>query len=441
MILYIAIEVSTRELSSQLLLAMVAASRGHQVLLGSANDLLLSKRLNLLPPGPYLVKNMNIPAVSQRVYEMFLNSGFELYCHEQEPPILWSDFNAFLDESRIKFSQFMPFKGVFCWGERDHDEYTKVFSDRPNLFHVTGSPRVDLWRPELRTLWQRNYVQDMKPYVLYVSNNGFSVGKRHWTDWIEEARKLELVNSEKLESRYYQTVQKDVLMVKSAVFSLRELAAKHRDVNFIVRPHPLDNESYWRSALGKHENIHVIYRDSLTPWIAGAEAIIHNSCTSALEATMQGVPVISFVPSAICDVLDVPNKLGVRVISQQELASAVSQVLGGDVNKAMSSESRAILRPLLAVDKELASTKIVKMIETLTKTNGSANISGLKFMKIRLALRTKALIDKARGVSSHSAAHSFNKEEVRAQVCQLAKIIGIAEPNIGFVSNSTILIG
>lgn len=441
MILYIAVEIAVRELPSHLLLAVIAASRGHQVLLGSGNDILLCKRLNLLPLGPYLLKNMKVPAVSKVAYDVFLNAGFELYCHEQEPSTLYKDFESYLEVTQITSTQFMPFKGVFCWGERDYAGYTKLFDRTREHFHNTGSPRVDLWRPELKNLWQRDYVRDLEPYILYISNNGFAVGKRHWTEYIETARIYELLNSKEAEEEYYVNVQKDVLMVQSAVFSLRDLAAKYRDVNFVVRPHPQDNESYWRDAIGDHENIHVIYRDSLTPWIAGAKAVIHNSCSSALEAVIQGVPVISYVPSKICDVLEMPNKLGIRVSNHQELSAAVDRVLNGSVEMKSSYESRSILTQLLAEHKELSSIKIIELIEKTTETNKANRIGSMNFLKINLALRAKSALDKARGVYLYDAANKFDRKEVQAQVSKISEVLGIAEPRVSFVSNTTILIG
>lgn len=441
MIIYVLNEISVREMTSHLLLSVIAASRGHQVLIGSINDILLCKRINILPPGPLLVKNMNVPAVSKVDYEQFLNAGFELYCHEQEPAILWSDFDKFIDEYNITSDQFMPFKGVFCWGETAHAGYAKLFSDQRDVFHLTGSPRVDLWRPELTALWQHEYVEKMKPYVLFVSNNGFAVGKRHWSEFIETARNYATLKTEEIEKQYYLNVQKDILMVQSTVFSLRDLAAKYRDVNFVIRPHPLDNENYWRAAVGQHENIHVIYQGTLTPWIAGAKAVIHNSCSSALEAAIQGVPVISYVPSELCDMFDIPNKLGIRVSNHQELAVAVERALTEGDDGAMISAARAVLGPLLAIDEDLASLKIIELIEKSTEINKSNRITNATFLKISLALRTKAALDKARGIYQHDASNLFDSNEVQGQISKISEILGVAEPRVRFVANTTILIG
>jgi surface carbohydrate biosynthesis protein len=441
MIVYIANEISVRELSSNLLLAVIAASKGHQTMIGSFNDILLCKRINILPLGPLIVKNMNIPPISKCSYDKFLNTGFELYCHEQEPAILYSDFDLYIKRLNITPNQFMPFKGVFCWGERDHGGYTKLFNNKKHIFHITGAPRIDLWRPELKSFWLKSDLNNLKPYILYVSNNGYAVGKNHWTENLNILNSLELMNDKEAELNIYKTIQKDIVMVQNAVFTLRDLASKYKNINFVIRPHPADNESYWKAAIGKHENIHVIYQGSLTPWIAGAKAVIHNSCSSALEAAIQGVPVISYVPTELCDVLDIPNKLGTRVSNHHEIKAAVEHALTQSDARQMTSDSHTLLEPLLAIDKELASQKIIALIEQSTEINKANKISQVNFIKISMALKTKAAIDKVRGLYLHDAANLFDRREVIDQIRKVSEILGLPAPKVRFVSNTTILIG
>lgn len=442
MIIYIANEIAVRELPAHLLLAVISASRGHQVMIGSINDILLCRRLNILPPGPLMVKNMNVPAISKKSYEKFLDGGFELYCHEQEPSILWSDFDEFLDDYNITHTQFMPFKRVFCWGERDCAGYRKLFSKLHEVFCQTGSPRVDLWRPEFTPIWGGGYIQEMKPYVLFVSNNGFSVGKKHWSEHIKTAIKYECVKSKEVEKRLYIAAQKDMLIVRDIIFTFRELAEKHKDINFVIRPHPVDNEDYWRNAVGHYKNIHVIYQGELSPWIAGAKVVIHNSCSSALESSVYGVPVISYVPSDLCDLLKIPNKIGKRVENPQELAAAVEQLVfnEGDA-RVMTGATHAVLDPILTIGKDLAALKIIRLIEEASNINKSNAITNEAFLKIRMALHFKVALDKLRGVFLYGESNLFDGNEVRRKIGRISEVLDIPEPKVRFVRNTTMLIG
>lgn len=441
MIIYLVLEIAVRELSSHLLFSVLAASRGHQVLIGPTNDIWLYKRLKLLPPGALMVKNMNVPLRSQNMYASFIKDGFDMYCHEAEPAILWSDFEVFLKAYCLTSDQYLPFKGVFCWGERDYTEYTKLFSDKKDIFHITGSPRIDLWSPNLRAFWQRDYLEALQPYILFVSNNSWVVGKRHWSEFLAIQRDLELTETDESERELYKTIQKDMIMVEHAVFSLRDLAREHKEINFIVRPHPWDNEDYWRVALGEHENIKVIYRDNLSPWIAGATAIIHNSCTSAVEAAVQGIPVISYVPSEITDMSDIANNCGVRVKNHQELNSAVISVLAESKEQKKSEGLPPLLSPLLSTDHELASLKIIREIEKSSEAFGSNKIDGYSLLAITMARQSKSIIDKVRRIDLSYQNYKFNKKEVKETIKRMSDLLGVPCPKVRFVSDSTILIG
>lgn len=434
-------EIAVRELSGHLLLATLAASRGHQVLIGTSNDFELYKRMKLLPPGAYVVKNMNIPLRSEEMYNSFINQGFDLYCHEVEPSILWSNFETFLKEYCITADQVLPFKGVFCWGERDHREYTKLFNRKHDIFHITGSPRADLWSPKLNEFWQRDYIQTMKPYVLFASNNSWAVGKRHWSKFLAIQRELELLNNEENEKNLYKALQKDILMVETVVFSLREIASKYNELNFIIRPHPMDNVDYWADVVGEYDNIHVIYKESISPWIAGATVLIHNSCTSAVEAAVQGVPVISYVPSEMSDVLDIANNCGIRVNNHQKLISAVQHILNENSEHQMSHDSHALLDPLLAIDNELASLKIIRVIEKSSASLAPNKIEDYRFLAITMLRQAKTVYDKARKIDMSNKNQEFDKAEVKKNVKNISNLLGVSCPKVRFALNTTVLIG
>ena len=170
MILYIPLEVYTREIKGHLLLASIAVSRGYQVLIGSPSDLWMYKRLNLLPRGNYLLKNMNIPSHSESQYKSYIEAGFDLYCHEQEPSIIYSQFEDFIEIMKIDTNQYLPFKAVFCWGERGKIGYQKIFPLNKNIFFNTGSPRSDLWSDKFLPLRSKNIKKSKRPYILFVLN-------------------------------------------------------------------------------------------------------------------------------------------------------------------------------------------------------------------------------------------------------------------------------
>ena len=65
---------------------------------------------------------------------------------------------------------------------------------------------------------------------------------------------------------------------------IKKLSIQNPSLNFIFRPHPALNPTYWYNSFATQKNIHVICRGSVQPWIYAALATIHSGCTTGLEA-------------------------------------------------------------------------------------------------------------------------------------------------------------
>ena len=69
----------------------------------------------------------------------------------------------------------------------------------------------------------------------------------------------------------------------------------------------------------------MIHEGDVVPWLSGADAVIHNSCTTGLQAYLLGKPVISYMPVAF-DKYDqyLPNALSDKVQSIEELIGHIA---------------------------------------------------------------------------------------------------------------------
>lgn len=443
MVIYIPLEVAVRELSGHLLLAAAATSKGHQTLIASPSDLWLYKRLNLLPKGNYLLKNMNVPAASQKMYESFLYDGFDLYCQEQEPSILWGDFNTYLNSYNITKDQMFPFKGVFCWGKRDLTGYTSFFKSKNEVFFDTGSPRADLWHPRFKDIWKIGTVGQKKPYILIVSNFGLLMGKRHWGEWIRIHRQNEILKSKKQEDNFIKFIREDFSIALSITEAINYLAVKHPDLNFLIRPHPLDCKNYWENIFTTYNNVKVI--DNVSPlsfWISGARAVIQNGCTSALEAVLQKVPVVSYGPKRTHGNLITPNLLGARAHNFAELDFALSSIFNGNYKNQIKSEQ--IISPLITTKKCNAAFQIIEIMENNNKINSQAKLNPNELTRIRFVRRSKNIFDQAKrslllkGVNQ--VGYKLDKGYIKEQINLIARIIDISPPKLSFVSKTGLLI-
>lgn len=436
MIIYIPLEIPVRELPGHLLLALNATARGHQVVIVSPNDIWLYFRLGLLKPGCYLLKNMNIPSVSGSMYQQFIDKGFDLYCQEQEPPILRVDFEKHLADYKITSGQMLPFKAVFCYGERDTNEYSRLFAERSTLFINSGSPRVDMWSSS----FNRASIT-ATPYLLVVSNFSYIMGNRHLTDFILAHEDMELLDSFQQEQALFDFLEEDVSICLRMLLAIKYLASTKPGFLILIRPHPNDKADYWSVLFNKHQNVRVIGNfDSISPWIAGATAVIQNGCTSALETVVQGVPVISYGPDRAHGDLGIPNQLGIRARTLQDLDQAVQMVLDGQYLSTYQTNSEKILRPLLKTGGN-AAVEMVNIMEVKSQFPSEIRLTMLNLMKINIVRYSKNMLDRMRRVPMGNKYKALSIPIVMKELTGMATVMKLPMPRVRKLGRTGIVIG
>lgn len=444
MIIYIPLEIPVRELPGHLLLASVAVARGHQVAIVSSNDIWLYFRLGVMKSGCCIIKNVNVPAASAEMYRRILESGFDIYCHEQEPAILWERFDKYLFDYNITREQMLPFKAVFCYGERDTRAYNEFFAERGEVFFNTGTPRVDIWSSKFRRLHCNVAQEASKPYILLVSNFGWLMGMRHLSEFMRATQSLELLESFQQEENLIRFLEEDYSICLNTILAIKHLAMSKPDLRIVIRPHPVDRVDYWRNIFDKHPNVQVIGNtDSITPWIAGATAVIQNGCTSALESVLQGVPVISYGPDRTHSDLGIPNRLGIRVRTLAELDQALQLVLDGQYHSTYQAQSEAILQPLVTTGGN-AALEIVRIIEAKSQFPSERKITQTDLLKLRLMRRSKNMSDRLRRLVNYKApaadSYTLDAQQIGNEIAGMAEVMGLPVPKVRMIGKTGLLI-
>jgi len=445
MIIYIPLEIPARELSGYLLFSVIAVSQGHQVFIAPSNDLWMYKRLNLLKKGCYLLKNMNVPSISEKVYKGFLKDGFDLYCHEQEPSILWNNFERYLDASNIKKNQTLPFKGVFCWGERDTLEFKKLFKSKEEIFTNTGSLRAEVWQDPSLIFKNKAFKKNLRPYILVVTNFGHFMGNKHWSEMSIVKRSLEQFASHEQEKVFIHAVQEQISIACNLILAVKHIANSFPKYDLVIRPHPTESPEYYDNIFRHYKNIRVIGNsDSISPWISDASAVIQNGCTSAIEAVMQRTPLISYGPDRVFSNQNIPNMLGIRVKSIEKINDSLKSIFNDKCYESIQVKSEAIIEPIISIKKSNSALTMVRIIEK--------NSSNLRFIKIkyrnllgpRLAKAIKSNIDVirkkfgAKGIDISQP--NIDLATVRREMELMSKKLELPMPRLTHVTKSCFLI-
>ncbi len=86
---------------------------------------------------------------------------------------------------------------------------------------------------------------------------------------------------------------------KQAIFNaFKELIPildrKFPDHTIIVRPHPTENQQVYKDIARNCQRVRVTNEGNVVPWLMATDVVIHNGCTTGVEAYMMGVPAISY---------------------------------------------------------------------------------------------------------------------------------------------------
>jgi len=328
--IYIPIEVKIRELESKILLAMAAAEKGFEVLVGSKDEVLQPVVNGRLEPGIVHMKSVTPSDSMLYMLERLRNYGHIVTALDEEGGIIDEDFTPF---GRLRFSDesLNLIKSMFCWGEFDWNSLQLMFQDNSDKFIATGSPRVDLWKPEFNDFHlskEAGLTESYGKFVLLSSNFGTILNENRIPNMIARMREAGYFDRDpERENHEYQNAAYQTQLIWEFVKLFRHLSKEFPEVNFIIRPHPVESIESWKMLIGEYSNIYVLRQGSITPWVLNSLCVLHNGCTTGLEASFFGKEVIAFrpLPSPIERVM--PNNVSFQAYSIDEVVARLQYIL------------------------------------------------------------------------------------------------------------------
>lgn len=362
--LILPVESQVRELDAKLLLACAAAERGFPVVIGSRAY--LHYHVDAIPRGVYLAKSMR--SLSNRMFAILRQLGHEIVAWDEEGLVRFSPEDYY--QRRLSPKALRLVSHLFAWGEDDAEVFRK-FPDYPGTpIHITGNPRADLLRPELRGYFDRE-VADIHgrfgEFVLLNTNFGYVNAFASSLNLMQEPRRP---GGQRVAGRNTLGMRpgfaRGLDAHKHNLFQhFRELVPALADAlpdrAIVVRPHPAEDHAAWKQAARGCANVHVLNEGSAIPWLIAAKVLVHNGCTTAVEAAVLGTPAVSYQP-VVDDVYDLqlPNALSCAAFDRDELLRGVQQIVAGDRVPRNAEAARAILaRHVAALDGPLAADRTV----------------------------------------------------------------------------------
>jgi surface carbohydrate biosynthesis protein len=374
--LLIPVENQVRELDPKLLLACVAAERSFISVIGSRREMEFS--IDAFPESIYLSKSMTVRSLLFfRVANKF---GHEITSWDEEalvhlPPETY--FSRRLDPRSIRYVSHL-----FAWGQ----DNAKLWRQYPHLpddipIHNTGNPRSDMLRPELRSFYE-DEVQRLRSehgdFILINTNfnhiNAYGPDMNLFKPAKKIGQKPAFGRAARGMSRDYAEGLRDH---KQAIFEkfkklIPELEKAFPDTNIIVRPHPTENHAVYNHLASQCERVYVTNEGNVVPWLMATRAIIHNGCTTGVEAYMMGVPAISY-RAVVNEDYDygfyvLPNKMSHQCFNFEQIEELLRKILNGEVGAADGGDRRSLIKSYLtAQEGPLACERMIDVIETISQ--------------------------------------------------------------------------
>ncbi len=408
--LLLPVETRAREFDGKLLLALHAAERGWTVVLGERHA--LHNALPAFPRSVYFSKGFR--SGNRRLFPVIAGYGHRIVALDEEALLRFSD-----DIFRLKMDPVVLgcVETIFAWGEDDARLYRDIPAIEGIRIEAAGNPRVDIMRPELRGYFAAA-IEDLRRRFgrFALLNSNFAIANHFIADQtrFKVARDTD---ADVLASLKGGAIEHKRALLNSFLAALPQLAAAAEPRRLVVRPHPSENIATWQGAARGLANVEVLHEGSVIPWLAAADVLLHNGCTSAVEAAVVGTPALTFRPvkSEKFD-LALANAVSRECTDVETLAREMRKALAGQIEPA-EQENRRARRALLArhianLDGPLGCERLMDVIDGLwrqpaPKMPGAAHplLARLRHMSERRRYRRR----RGEGVQGGKAAYTLHK--------------------------------
>lgn len=314
-ILYLPIETVNRELDGRLLLALEAIQNGFKVVIGRKR--FVKDAVKKYKSGVIINKDANKPLKSD--YNSNIDDLLFVYLDEENLVNRNDEFFRFLPKEFRNYHDL-----IFAWGLKQAKVLTEYKKVPKPLVHVVGNPRFDV----CKLIRDKEENKNNDDYVLINTNFAIFNRSKFYQDSYEN-QIIEITNRSNIktshDSKYYQEIEKYIKSIfYEYVKMLKYFNENHKDIKFILRPHPSEDIKLWEKELHSLNNVEVVQKGSVHDWIKSSKCVIHTGCTTAIETVIMGQVAIQFNPIYNEKFEShLPNELSVKAIDYNQLYKAL----------------------------------------------------------------------------------------------------------------------
>ncbi len=217
---------------------------------------------------------------------------------------------------------------ILTWGEWQKKVFEGQNPSASTL--VSGTPNFDIFQTKYNNSfleWDLKVTGGKKGFILI--NTRFSLGNSK--NEISQMFGLDQPHSKKLPELYLEHVYiSDNKMMFDIIELCMSLSKSLPDELIIIRPHPGEDGKIYQILTKKLKNVLVIFEGGVESWIRMSRVLIHNGCTTAIQASIAKKNVITYIPRVLSQVeMDhtpsLPNTIGKIARTHKEVLLSIGE--------------------------------------------------------------------------------------------------------------------
>ena len=340
-------EIIERELYGNLLLCSKAIENGWQCILGTKASIISAAPH--LPHGVAFLKSI-VTSDMQNIRPI-KNAGHKIVSLDVEG-LVYTNVQEFVD-CRFCKETMREAEKIFFWGSTQRNAVASNYPEDQGKLFVTGTPITDLWlKPKYHLLHQQkvNEIHNQYgSYILIPSSFGTAnhfMGHKANKGIIERDKLVGGGNVEEF-MQFWDAYEDHLVKIFHKFLDfLPKLAKAFPDKTIIIRPHPSEAHKTWIEAAKGLSNVEVVFEGAVSPWLLGADAILHYGCTTGLEGYLMGKPVVAYNPSSAeeKEKFDhpLPHCISVIATTEEDTLAKLEKVMSAPDSKTVEDEYPSI---------------------------------------------------------------------------------------------------